>query len=85
METAKLRYILRDGEYYEVRIIASTEFKKMVADAAPKVAEPDELILDLYRAFGSRGGMSYTTESKYYYDGGIPSVVDVLVKEEPRG
>lgn len=84
METAKLRYILRDGEYYEVRIIASTEFCKTVADAAPKVSEPDKLMLDLHRAFGSRGDMSYTTESRYYYNGGIPSVVDVVVKEEPR-
>nr|DAJ39210.1 MAG TPA: hypothetical protein [Caudoviricetes sp.] len=83
METAKLRYILRDGEYYEVRIIAATEFQQTVADLAPRVAEPDELILDLHRAFGSRGGMSYTTESRYYYDGDIPSVVDVIVKEEP--
>lgn len=84
MEAAKLRYILRDGEYYEVRIIASTEFHQMVADLAPKVVKPDKLILDLHRAFGSRGGISYTTESRYYYEGDIPSVVDVVVKEESR-
>lgn len=83
METAKLRYVLRNSEYYEVRVIAATEFQKMVADAAPKVAKPDNLVLDLHQAFGSRGGVSYTTESSYYYDGDIPSVVDVIVKEEP--
>lgn len=51
METAKLRYVLRNGEYYEVRVIADTGFQKMVSDAAPKVAKPDNLVLDLHRAF----------------------------------
>jgi hypothetical protein len=81
MDKLKIRYVLRDGEYYEIRCVAATEFQQRVANAAPKVIPVDELIPTIHKVFGLIDVESYETRAGYYYRPGVPSIVDVIVSE----
>lgn len=84
MDKTKIRYVLRDGKYYEIRCVAATEFLQRVANAAPKIIPVYELIHTIHKVFGLMDVESYETRAGYYYHPGVPSIVDVIVSEGQR-
>lgn len=81
MDRTKIRYVLRDGGYYEIRCVAATEFQQRVANAAPKVIPVDELIPTIHKVFGLMDVEQYETRAGYYYSPGVPAIVDIIVNE----
>lgn len=82
MDRIKIRYVLRDGGYYEIRCVAATEFQQRVANAAPKVIPVGELIPTIHKVFGLMDVESYETCAGYYYSPGVPAIVDIIVNED---